>query len=653
MTKTDVQLICYGTCERSQASRHVVLGELSYQVDSQGVRQVRWRGQEVIRGISWPIRDTNWGTMQQELISEDHEPLATGERYRLHFQIAGGELDCHVSVEGHESGTLEAEIRMTAKSDFSTNRAGFTVLHPIMGVAGSELQVTHADGSVENTRFPSCISPDQPVMDITRLQHRVLDTTVDMRFQGEIFEMEDQRNWSDASYKTYCVPLAHPFTYTLPAGTSRQQGLSVSLSGHGSRADTSETDRAPSTAVIDETASRIASQSASQTDPQIALVFDESWLASRQAQRLSRHCKTQRLLARLSTASSDACLDALAEHLETSGQQFDLEVLLPEAAAVAELARLATRLQSKGLRAEHVIALPESYLKSHQPSGPWPAGPTPVELVSSVRQAFPDSKIGAGMLTNFTEFNRCRPDPEHCDYVTYGNTAIVHAADDQSVMETLEALPHIFASTRTMVGQIPCRLGLFSIGGRTNPYGSGPVDNPDQNRLALARVDPRQRGLFAAAWAVGVLAATTSHEIETIALASTSGPFGIVWERQSYPQPGFDENPEATLYPLFHVVQAAASMHAGQRLLINDLPEGVVAHAVRSTDSQRLLLANTRPETVSVQLSQSWQTRVLDIDTFAEAASDPDWLRNSTAVDGHGVSLGPFATAFLERQQEH
>ena len=49
------------------------------------------------------------------------------------------------------------------------------------------------------------------------------------RMEGDTFEMEDQRNWSDASYKTYVRPLALPWPYMLPVrgslpaeGTSRR-----------------------------------------------------------------------------------------------------------------------------------------------------------------------------------------------------------------------------------------------------------------------------------------------------------------------------------------------------------------------------------------------------------------------------------------------
>ncbi len=41
--------------------------------------------------------------------------------------------------------------------------------------------------------------------------------------EGEVFEMEDQRNWTDASFKTYCRPLALPIPYRLEPSTPVRQ----------------------------------------------------------------------------------------------------------------------------------------------------------------------------------------------------------------------------------------------------------------------------------------------------------------------------------------------------------------------------------------------------------------------------------------------
>ena len=51
--------------------------------------------------------------------------------------------------------------------------------------------------------------------------------------EGDAFEMEDQRNWTDASYKTYVRPLALPWGYTLAKGSRHEQSVRLSFTGGG------------------------------------------------------------------------------------------------------------------------------------------------------------------------------------------------------------------------------------------------------------------------------------------------------------------------------------------------------------------------------------------------------------------------------------
>ena len=103
---------------------------------------------------------------------------------------------------------------------------------------------------------------------------------------------------------------------------------------------------------------------------------------------------------------------------------------------------------------------------------------------------------------------------------------------------------------------------------RSNPYGADVVANPDQIRLAMAGTDPRQRGLFAAAWAIGAVAATEQHGISSIALAAMVGPLGIIYRRATWPQPMYDDRPSSAVYPLFHVIRAISEIAGAPRLSI-------------------------------------------------------------------------------------
>ena len=107
----------------------------------------------------------------------------------------------------------------TAHSTYLRNRIGFCVLHP-MSCAGKDCVVEHVDGSLTQGVFPAEIAPHQPFRDIRAITHEVTsELQAEVRMEGDTFEMEDQRNWTDASYKTYCTPLDLAFPVEIAAGT--------------------------------------------------------------------------------------------------------------------------------------------------------------------------------------------------------------------------------------------------------------------------------------------------------------------------------------------------------------------------------------------------------------------------------------------------
>ena len=102
------------------------------------------------------------------------------------------------------------------------------MLHPLQDVVGTPLSVVHPDRSVTASHFPLLISPEQVAAAIAGLCYCVNGIDTEIAFEGEVFEMEDQRNWSDASFKTYCRPLSLPMPYRLSAG---EIGASKYMSG--------------------------------------------------------------------------------------------------------------------------------------------------------------------------------------------------------------------------------------------------------------------------------------------------------------------------------------------------------------------------------------------------------------------------------------
>jgi hypothetical protein len=479
--------------------RRFDLGPLSYRVQGGALRGLSWRGVEVLRGLSAPVRDTSWGTLPEEGAGWSHHAGAERAVHERRFGVAGGALSGRLRIEAWARGRLVAELELTAARGFETNRAGFCLLHPLRGVAGTPFVARGPDGAERAGRFPERISPGQPAMGLAGLSHDVGGVRVEIAMEGEVFEMEDQRNWSDASFKTYCRPLSRPLPQRIAAGETLRQRIEVTLSGKP------VTGAAP------------AADAGPVRMPEILLAVEPGWLPEAEMtgtgvlMRWGPEGWKPGALARLR--------DALA------GRPLDLEAVVPQGAAPSPALRtVAEALDAAGLCPRHVVALPEPYLRSYQPDGPWPDGPTPEDALAAARAAFPAARIGAGMLTNFTELNR-RP-PEGGAYITHGNAAIVHAADDESVLETLEALPDVLASARAIAGERGLRLGLAAIGMRSNPYGAGLAPNPEGSQTPMTDADPRQGAPFAAAYAVAVCALAARAGAEAVTLAAAAGPLG-------------------------------------------------------------------------------------------------------------------------------
>ncbi len=447
---------------------------------------------EVLRGLSYPVRNPDWGTFLTGTLSEETTESSYVRRFACRNSTFTGLFRVVL-----EPGRLVADVEMVFPGPARINRAGFTLLHPIRNVAGTPLTIHHPGGGVTETHFPALISPDQPARDIVGLRHSVGGVTVDIAMEGDVFEMEDQRNWSDASFKTYCRPLALPYPYPVAASEIIRQRVTLTLG------------EKPDMAAIRSLAVPVTVQM-----PQVLLAH-EAGLSQAAALTTFPDLPVQ---VRVDSTTPDDDLKMIAIR-----HQIALELVFDD---MPDLLALIGRIKAAGLHPDRVVALPRAFLKSYQPDAEWPTGAQPADAPAILRAAFPRALAGGGSLTNFTELNRCRPDPETVDFLSFGNTAIVHAADDLSVCQTLEALPDIFASAAAIAAGKPLHLGLVSIGMRCNPYGDKVAPNPQRVRCPMAMDDPRQDTGFAAAYAVTVLARAALAGVSSLALAMADGPLG-------------------------------------------------------------------------------------------------------------------------------
>jgi hypothetical protein len=119
-----------------------------------------------------------------------------------------------------------------------------------------------------------------------------------------------------------------------------------------------------------------------------------------------------------------------------------------------------------------------------------------------------------------------------CDYIGHGVTAITHAADDRSVIESLEGLSHIYRSAEALAEERDYRLGLVAIGMRSNPYGFGVMENSLQNRIAMAGAGPQAARPLCSRVGSWRGRCHRGHKVSSLALSALVGPFGAIHRRK-------------------------------------------------------------------------------------------------------------------------
>src|SRR5690606_28701030 len=306
--------------------------------------------------------------------------------------------------------------------------------------------------------------------------------------------------------------------------------------------------------------------------------------------------------------------------------------------------------KAAGLAPEAVVPSPKEYLKSWQPQEQWPACPPLEEIYDAAREAFPGAMVGGGMLSYFTELNRKRPPVAHIDFVTHATCPIVHDYDDRAVMETLEALPWVAESVRAFAPGVPYRVGPSMLGMRDNPYGAAPVPNPDNRRIAMALNDPRQRGLFGAAWNLGYAARMAAAGVDALTLSAPVGAFGVVYAQTDFPQPWFAERGRG-VYPVYHVLRGLAAA-AGAAQLATAVSHGsrVRARSYRRAGAVARWLANLPGRAPRARLEGLPGTRArvprLACATFEDAAAGPErWDASAEDRAADAVELDAYAVA--------
>jgi hypothetical protein len=395
-------------------------GDLTFALDGADLVDVRWGARDIASRIQVTVRDPSWGTMppivrSARIASFDH---GVGVAIEAEHEPAG--FTWRATVEAHDRGELSFTLDGGAQRSFDYRRVGVCVLHPWRAYVGATYDAATPRGSRQGV-FPARIAPQaridgafQPMIEaFSRLAVRFPSgQSLDIDLEGDLFELEDQRNWTDASFKTYPTPLARSEPRRMSAGERVRQRVLLRIAG-----------AAPSAPARQSASVRVGARTGS-TIPPIGMSVTSEPIEG------ARH-------VRVSLVAANPNLEAL------SRAHMPLELALAVDADATGVDAIAERVRDAKLAGVLVTRTDEET--------------TSRELVEEVRARLGISNVPfvGGTSSFFSELNRNPPEREAFDGVAFSINPEVHAVDERSVRETLEIQPQVIAQVRELAGDVP------------------------------------------------------------------------------------------------------------------------------------------------------------------------------------------------------
>ncbi len=641
---TTVPLCYYGSPAPLPLRRELRAGKLTAVYEAGDLRCVRCGPFEVARRWYAAIRDPNWGTIPGVLSDEALDETAAG--FRVSYTSTHRSGPVHFVWRAQIAATSTGQVSFTfdgeALSSFRRNRIGFCILHPVQECAGAQANLIHPDGSLTRAEFPRFIAPHNPFQDLAGLSHELAaGLWCDWKFEGDLFETEDQRNWIDASFKTFCTPLRLPFPVEIAAGTRIRQTVTMTLRGALPSAKKRAVGRT------------IDIQAATSTRlPKIGLgVASHGQLLSAQEIERIRLLSPSHLQVELDLTNDrwPERLECAAREAGASGAQLELAIKVSEQVRqdVFELTSLLRRFQPSVAR---VLIFPSNSWTTTES--------TFLPAAEALHQYDTTIACYAGTSANFTELNQERPRFFGQTGVCYSLHPQEHAFDNTSLVETCPVIGDTVASVRQFSAGLPIAVGPITLRRRVNPYATEPAAPAPTGELPSA-VDPRQMSLFGAGWTLGAFKYLAEGGVDSATFYETTGWRGVSERDCGCALPTKFPSRPRQVYPLFHVLADCVAPGGLVCPSMSSDPLTIQSLAFRTGESLRVLLANLTGTAVSVGVSglgAQLQLRTLDETTCDRAGDDAFGFRTveprfATTDRGQiSLSLLPYAYVRIDTE---
>jgi hypothetical protein len=631
-----------GSASTSEPGIHLTAAGLSLELVGGSIREVRVGSVTVLEQAYVAVRDEAWNTIPGRITSREIVEDADGFRVRILSQHRHGAIDmsCDTIVEGRPDGSLRCEVHATANAAFSYARVGLNLVHPAKEHVGRAYRAVGPAGVTEGN-FPARVQP-QPIRDgheialiqsYSALTIELAGLIARFTFEGDLFETEDQRNFGDASFKTLAPPLDRPLPLRAQPGDVIHQAFALDARMTDARLPTARSVRAGADIIV--------SDRATGRLPAIGLVAASHGRAPTQneAGRV-RRVGPAFLRVGLSLTDESATLAGVTE-AAALGLPIELTVEAPMDGEAA--ASLRTQLRSLIGHAPVIRAIVVA--PAAGPRADELPNAEEIQLVRDVVSDHQGVQIVAGARTFFAEANRGEFQPGSMDGLAFPYSPAVHVWDDESLFTNLAVLPVLVRQGIEIAGGSPVHVGPVTMATRSGPFPRGPLGAGG----LPGPVDPRQLSVLGAAWTVAAVAAAASGGATSLTMFETTGWLGVVELETGSQNPAAFPSVPGALFPLGYALAAMLERPRASVLEVGMEPDGLAAIALRAGRTERLVLANLRPEEREASIAGlgkgAAHLRLID-ETIGGRRSAPVSLR-TTGSDVIRVRLGPYAVAVI------
>jgi hypothetical protein len=633
-----------GNNNSNSGETYLRAGDLSMIFESGSLRYISAGQNELMRMIYAAVRNKDWLTIHPLTKAEK---IRKNERsftitFRCLYRSREMAFSADYTIEGKQNNSIILTMEGETLTRFEKNRIGFCALHTIEGCSGKNCVIEHTDGSTEESFFPEEISPHQVFKDIKSMRWLSGGISCKLDFEGDIFETEDQRNWTDGSYKTYSTPLSLAYPVTLEKGAKIFQRVSFQAEGSFSisenhekhtiiRVKPEETFRLPDIGVCQ--SSYNSPPLKNETSIIRSLRFDHY--------RADLHMYEDSWQVKADKAANESVDFGFPIELALF---FDDNMLIQ----IADFVKWYSHNKSAISR----ILL---YHKT-QPVTP---GYLANKVIPTIRNVIPEVKIVTGTNANFAELNRNRPGDTGNDNICYSIHPQEHASDNKTLIENLKAQHYTVRSAMAFTGKKGITVSPVTLQRRFNANISF-METPWTGKEMPPQIDNRMMSLFGACWTVASLKYLSEAGASSITFYETFGERGIYQGERDPAWPSQFPSYRGMIFPVYHVFRYLLGIKNYNGIKCTSSNPLIIECLALSDGRQaKLILTNftEKDQPVSIDCySGLFRIRSLNSSSFSKAVTDYRWNGIDTEKTNKSQSifiLEPYSVNFIEGWIKH